>query len=121
LGSPTPLPTPGPYYFPKHPSDVPAPLGLAQGTLEVRGSCLYLGRDLLIWPDDYQIAMVDGVGAVVGEGWVAFPGQDVALGGGHYELARELPSGARSLTGVPCPGPYMWVAGIVSVEESSSR
>jgi hypothetical protein len=110
-----PEPTQAPYYLPRHPDAAATPLGLGQGVLEGRGRCFYVGRFLLIWPDDYFVTERDGIAVIEGDGWRISPGDHIEFGGGSYDRASDLPNGAAEATGVPCSGPYNWVSEIRDV------
>ncbi len=83
--------------------------------LEVRGKCFYVGRFLLIWPDDYFVTERDGIAVIEGDGWRISPGDHIEFGGGSYDRPSDLPNGAAEATGVPCSGPYNWVSEIRDV------
>lgn len=102
------------YYLPRHASLSSVPIGLSEGTIQLRGQCLYLGSNLLIWPEHYRIGNVMGRDVVVGDAWTIEPGDAIAIGGGEYAEADQLPS---PIIGEPppCSGPYGWVSEVIRV------
>lgn len=111
--------SPAPYYLLRHSNLSSTPLGLATGTVELRGQCLYLGPDLLIWPEHYSLSPVDGSAVVVGDRWTIAPGDAIEVGGGQYEDPGDLPS--STIGGLPpCSGPYLWVAEVLRVGPGGS-
>lgn len=109
---------PDSFYLPRHANLSSRPTGLAEGTITARGQCLYLGSDLLIWPDQYRVAILNGRSVVVGDGWTLAPGDAIALGGGEYATAAEMPSPILGEP-PPCSGPYIWVAEVIRAPRSS--
>ena len=106
--------SPDAFYLPRHVNLSSTPLGLGEGTLELRDKCLYLGPNLLIWPEDFSLVHADLATVIVGDGWTIAPGDAIQAGGGQYANAADLPSPV--IGGLPpCPGPYVWVAEILSV------
>ena len=103
---------PDPYYLPRHVNLPAAPLGLSAGPVELRDDCLYLGHNLLIWPEEYSLARSDGEAVVVGHGMTIGPGDYIEVGGGGYATAADLPSHVIGGRLPPCPGPFLWVGEI---------
>jgi len=98
---------PNQLYVVRHASADAAPLALAEGVLERRGPCLFIGETLLIWPESYT---VDASGtAILGDGFRLSAGDRITVGGGGYERLSELPSRVMG-PAPPCPGPYFWVS-----------
>jgi hypothetical protein len=91
------------------------PAGVAEGTLELRTNCLYLGRELLIWPAEYTFSQQGGKLVISGGGWSIVPGDAIQVGGGDYESQSNFP--APVIGGLPpCDGPYLWISKVVSVQ-----
>ena len=110
---------PDSYYLPRHINLSSTPLGLAQGTVELRDHCLYLGTSLLIWPEEYSLVDRDRATVIVGDGWTIAPGDAIEVGGGEYSNVADLPSSV--IGGLPpCRGSFLWVAEIQKVRPSES-
>src|SRR5258705_2272712 len=73
---------PDAFHLPRHANLSSTPTGLAEGTLQLRGQCLYLGLDLLIWPEQYRVGNVNGRNVVIGDKWTIAPGDSLAIDGG---------------------------------------
>lgn len=114
ISPPTPEPNEGAAYLVRHRASNVAPLGMGGGVVELRGKCLYLGPDLLVWPESFVLAD-DDPPIVVGDGWTIVLGATITVGGGDYEQLGLLPS---PIIGEPppCPGPYIWVSEVLGVE-----
>lgn len=110
---------PGSYFMARHVNLSTVPLGIADGTVALRRNCLYLGSNLLLWPEDYSLREADAETVVVGDGWTIAPGDPIVVSGGQYARSSDLPS--QVIGGFPpCSGPYLWVADVLSVGPSPS-
>jgi hypothetical protein len=105
--APSETPDPNALYVVRHGHSDTPPLALAEGTIERRGRCLYIGDTLMVWPESYMLE--PGGTALRGDDFRIAPGDVVQVGGGGYDSLLEMPS---QLIGAapPCAGPYFWVS-----------
>lgn len=102
-------------YFLRHRAAAAAPLGLAEGIVQVRNRCVYLGPNLIIWPEHFSMVTTETATAITGDGFRIAVGDAVAIGGGQYDSVDDLPSDVIGGPELPCSGPYVWVSEVVSV------
>ena len=115
--SPAPNDIPAPYYLLRHAETSIKPLGLAEGVLELRDHCLYLGGLLVVWPPDFRFVEAGSVIVISGDGWQMAPGDRVRTGGGQYDSRNNFPAPMLG-NPVPCSGPYLWVGDVTNVERA---
>lgn len=101
-------------YLPRHAGANEGPSVRIEGPIRLSEGCFYLNGYLAIWPSEFSLKKAEGEVAIHGGGFVIQDGSTIAVSGGTYDDA--LPEAASSARDVPCPGPYLWVSEVISLE-----